>query len=93
MQKKFEENWKKKHSYLLEQQIEKGQIIRENLFLVEEFDSLADEGATLKRVINFLNKLEGEKHERYSDGSVLIPYEEYHALHEMLSENPRRKQP
>lgn len=60
LQKKFEENWKKKRAHLLEQQIEKGQIIRDNLFLVEEFNSLADEGATLKRVINFLDKLEAK---------------------------------
>ena len=91
LQKNFEENWKKKRAHLLEQQIEKGQIIRENLFLVEEFDSLADEGATLKRVIDFLDKLENERHEKYSDDSVLIPYEEYHALHEMLLENPWEK--
>lgn len=88
--KDLEENWRKKRVSLLERQIENSQIIRDNLFLEEEFNKLADEGATLKCVINFLDKLEQEGHKRSSD-NVLIPYKEYHALHEMLSERPWKK--
>lgn len=90
LQKKFEENWRKKRGILLENQIERSQIIRDNFFLEEEFNELADKGATLKRVINFLDKLEDESHERCAD-NVLIPYNEYHALHDMLSEHPGTK--
>lgn len=89
-QKDFEENWRKKHGLLLSNQIEKGQIITDNLFLVDEYNELADKGATLKRVINFLDKLERESHERNAD-NVLIPYKEYHALHELLLEYPEEK--
>lgn len=88
--KSLEENWRKKYSLLLNNQIENSQIIRDNFFLEEEFNELADEGAALKRVINFLDKLEKECHERRAD-NVLIPYKEYHALHEMLSERPWEK--
>lgn len=91
LQQKFIDNWKKKRSHLLEQQIEKGQIIRDNLFRVKEFNSLTDEGSTLKRVISFLDKLEDERHKRGSGDDVLIPYEEYHALHEMILKNPWEK--
>lgn len=89
-QKNFEENWRKKHGLLLSNQIEKSQIILDNLFLVDKYNKLADRGGTLKRVINFLDKLESESHERNADG-VLVPYKEYHALHELLSERPWEK--
>lgn len=92
-QERFEENWRKKRPQFLENQIVKGQIIRDNFMPVEEFDKLADQGATLKRAINFLDKLTTESHDRCSDNDVvLVPYKEYHALHELLLENPREKE-
>lgn len=88
--KNFEENWRKKRGLLLSNQIEKGQIILDNLFCVDDFNKLADQGSTLKRVLNFLDKLESESHERSAD-NVLVPYKEYHALHELLLERPWEK--
>lgn len=89
-QKKFEENWKKKYSYLLSEQIKNGDIILRSFYPREEYDKLISEGTTLKRAINFLDKLEDEGHESDSD-NVLIPYKEYHALHELLSKKPKVK--
>lgn len=85
--KNFEENWRKKHSALSSAQIEKGQIILDNLFCVEEFNELAERGGIIKTVINFLEKLETESHDRHSE-EVLVPYKEYHALHKLLSARP-----
>lgn len=79
-----------KSCHLLERQIENSQIILSSLFLEEEFDELAAKGTTVKRVIIFLDKLENESHERNAD-QVLIPYKEYHALHELYSERPLQK--
>lgn len=90
LQKKFDENWRKRHGVLLENQIEKGQIILDNLFLVDKYNKLAEQGAMLKTVLNFLDKLESESHER-NDDNVLVPYKEYHALHGLLSECPWEK--
>lgn len=89
-QEKFDKNWREKWSKLLETQIEKGQTILDNLFRVDEFNKLADQGGTLKSVLNFLDKLESESHERNAD-NVLVPYKEYHALHELLLERPWAK--
>lgn len=90
-QRTFDENWKSKYTQLLKEQIENVQIVWNNVFLgAEEIDRLTDEGATLKRVINFLDKLESESHERNGD-KVLIPDKEYHALHIMLSKRPWEK--
>lgn len=91
LQKKFEENWREKRASLLEKQIAYGQVIRDHFTPVEDFERLTDQGATLKRALNFLDKLETESHDRCSEDAVLVPYEEYHALHELLSENPWEK--
>lgn len=91
MLENFLEHWKArgKHFDTIE---ENWKIIFDDLCdgYVEKLDELCDKGGRLTRTIKFLDKLEAESHVKCSEG-VLIPYDEYHALHEMLSEDPSLK--
>lgn len=87
LQKKFEENWRDGNNEILDNKIENNSIILKNFFAQEEYEKLIA-GPSYKRAIDFLDKLENESHERCSDG-VLIPYEEYHALHKLFLERPK----
>ncbi len=90
--KTFIENWTKKRGQLLDAQIKCGQIIRDHFMPVEKFEELTAKGAKLKQALAFLDKLETESHDKCADSNdVVIPYAEYHALHELLLEHPEKK--